>query len=66
MPGCHWYVKFRKWLLYFLLWISDGLRDLTSYAKDILKGLRELEGFSPMASEIMKVLVEEPESKAVS
>ncbi|XP_052118346.1 putative E3 ubiquitin-protein ligase LIN-1 isoform X1 [Arachis duranensis] len=46
------------------LHFDDGLRDLTSYAKDILKALRELEGFSPMASEIMKVLVEEPESKA--
>ncbi|MED6150211.1 hypothetical protein PIB30_070194 [Stylosanthes scabra] len=46
------------------LHFDDGLRDLTSHANEILKALRELEGFSPMASEIMKVLVEEPESKA--
>jgi len=43
------------------------LRDLTaSYAKDILKGLRELKRFSPLASEMLKVLVDENEPKTVS
>ncbi|XP_024627707.1 putative E3 ubiquitin-protein ligase LIN-1 isoform X2 [Medicago truncatula] len=46
------------------LHFSDGLRDLTaSYAKDILKGLRELKRFSPLASEMLKVLVDENEPK---
>ncbi|XVE98142.1 hypothetical protein REPUB_Repub03eG0079900 [Reevesia pubescens] len=36
----------------------EGLHDLTSYIKDILKGLRELRKFSPLALEIMKVLCE--------
>lgn len=48
------------------LYISDGLQDLTSYTKDVLKGLRELKRYSPLASELLKVLVEENESKAVS
>ncbi|KAJ1394132.1 hypothetical protein SESBI_34435 [Sesbania bispinosa] len=43
---------------------SDGIRDLTSYTKDILKGLRELKRSSPLASEMLKVLVDENESKA--
>ncbi|XP_028806521.1 putative E3 ubiquitin-protein ligase LIN-1 [Neltuma alba] len=42
----------------------DGLLDLASYTKDVLKGLRELKRFSPLASEMLKVLVEENESKA--
>ncbi|KAK7358341.1 hypothetical protein VNO77_00268 [Canavalia gladiata] len=46
------------------LHFSDGLHDLTSYGKDILKGLRELKRSSPLASEMLKVLVEENESKA--
>ncbi|XP_061343897.1 putative E3 ubiquitin-protein ligase LIN [Gastrolobium bilobum] len=46
------------------LHFSDGLRELTSYTKDILKGLRELKRFSTLASEMLEVLVEENESKA--
>ncbi|KAJ1393524.1 Zinc finger, RING/FYVE/PHD-type [Sesbania bispinosa] len=46
------------------LHFSDGLPDLTSYTKDILKGLRELKRSSPLASEMLKVLVNENESKA--
>ncbi|CAL0323997.1 unnamed protein product [Lupinus luteus] len=46
------------------LHFHDGLRELTFYAKDILKALRELKRFSPMASEMMKVLVKENEPKA--
>ncbi|KAF1882737.1 hypothetical protein Lal_00002918 [Lupinus albus] len=46
------------------LHFHDGLHELTSYAKDILKALRELKRFSPMASEMMKVLVKENEPKA--
>ncbi|KAK7319978.1 hypothetical protein RJT34_04707 [Clitoria ternatea] len=45
------------------LQFPDGLRDLMSYTKDILKGLRELKRSSPLASEMIKVLVEENESK---
>ncbi|XP_045822566.1 LOW QUALITY PROTEIN: putative E3 ubiquitin-protein ligase LIN-1 [Trifolium pratense] len=46
------------------LHFSDGVRDLTaSYAKDILKGLRELKRFSPLASEMLKVLVDENDPK---
>nr|KYP61633.1 U-box domain-containing protein 15 [Cajanus cajan] len=46
------------------LHFSDGLGDLTSYTKDILKGLRELKRFCPLASKMQKVLVDENESKA--
>ncbi|RDX92509.1 putative E3 ubiquitin-protein ligase LIN-1, partial [Mucuna pruriens] len=46
------------------LHFSDGLGDLTSYAKDIIKGLRELKRSCPLASKMLKVLVEENESKA--
>lgn len=42
----------------------DGLRDLSSYMKDILKGLRELRRSSPIAVEVLKVLSEEQESSA--
>ncbi|XWS17290.1 hypothetical protein CRYUN_Cryun33cG0054600 [Craigia yunnanensis] len=42
----------------------EGLHDLTSYMKDILKGLRELRKSSPLAFEIMKVLYEGQESSA--
>ncbi|XP_054779547.1 putative E3 ubiquitin-protein ligase LIN-1 isoform X1 [Prosopis cineraria] len=42
----------------------DALLDLSSYTKDVLKGLRELKRFSPLASEMLKFLVEENESKA--
>ncbi|XVF34865.1 hypothetical protein REPUB_Repub18cG0095400 [Reevesia pubescens] len=42
----------------------EGLRDLTSYMKDILKGLRELRKSSPLAFEIMKVLSEGQDSSA--
>ncbi|KAF7819795.1 putative E3 ubiquitin-protein ligase LIN-1 [Senna tora] len=45
------------------LHFPDGLHDLTSYTKDVLKGLRELKRFSPLASEMLKVLVEDNESK---
>ncbi|XP_058732275.1 putative E3 ubiquitin-protein ligase LIN-1 isoform X2 [Vicia villosa] len=46
------------------LHFSDGVRDLTaSYAKDILKGLRELKRFSLLASEMLNVLVDENQSK---
>ncbi|KAI5383009.1 hypothetical protein KIW84_070422 [Lathyrus oleraceus] len=46
------------------LHFSDGVRDLTaSYAKDILKGLRELKRLSPLASEMLNVLVDENQSK---
>ncbi|XLU49231.1 hypothetical protein S245_044045 [Arachis hypogaea] len=46
------------------LHFPDGFHDLTSYTKDILKGLRELKRISPLTSEILKVLVEENESKS--
>ncbi|KAJ7973831.1 RING-type E3 ubiquitin transferase [Quillaja saponaria] len=36
----------------------EGLHDLSSYAKDILKGLRELKRSSPLASKLLKVLFE--------
>ncbi|WRX31583.1 WD40 repeat - like 10 [Theobroma cacao] len=42
----------------------EGLRDLASYMKDILKGLRELRKSSPLAFEIIKVLSEGQESSA--
>ncbi|XP_021277287.1 putative E3 ubiquitin-protein ligase LIN isoform X1 [Herrania umbratica] len=42
----------------------EGLHDLTSYMKDILKGLRELRKSSPLAFEIIKVLSEGQESSA--
>ncbi|OMO58191.1 hypothetical protein COLO4_34815 [Corchorus olitorius] len=42
----------------------EGLRDLTSYMKDILKGLRELKKSSPLAFEIIKVLSEGQEASA--
>ncbi|KAK7398962.1 hypothetical protein VNO78_10136 [Psophocarpus tetragonolobus] len=45
------------------LHFSDGLGGLTSYTKGILKGLRELKRSSPLASKMLKVLVEENESK---
>ncbi|XVF88573.1 hypothetical protein PTKIN_Ptkin19aG0061500 [Pterospermum kingtungense] len=43
---------------------AEGLRDLTSYMKDILKCLRELRKSSPLAIEIMKILSEGQESSA--
>ncbi|KAG5058777.1 hypothetical protein JHK86_013773 [Glycine max] len=46
------------------LHFSDGLGDLTSYTKDIIKGLRELKRSCPLATKMLKVLVEENESKA--
>ncbi|KAL2342538.1 hypothetical protein Fmac_003823 [Flemingia macrophylla] len=46
------------------LHFSDGLGDLTSYTKDILKALRELKRLCPLASKMLKVLVDENESKA--
>ncbi|TKY60877.1 putative E3 ubiquitin-protein ligase LIN-1 [Spatholobus suberectus] len=46
------------------LHFSDGLGELTSYTKDILKGLRELKRSCPLASKMLKVLVAENESKA--
>ncbi|XVE54241.1 hypothetical protein DITRI_Ditri03aG0064600 [Diplodiscus trichospermus] len=42
----------------------EGLHDLASHMKDILKGLRELRKSSPLALEIMKVLSEGQESSA--
>ncbi|XWS72048.1 hypothetical protein CRYUN_Cryun02cG0007400 [Craigia yunnanensis] len=42
----------------------EGLHDLTSYMKDILKGLRELRKSSPLAFEIMKVLSDGQDSSA--
>ncbi|KAK7291478.1 hypothetical protein RIF29_06652 [Crotalaria pallida] len=44
---------------------DDGLSDLTSYAKDMLKALGDLKRFSPMASEMMKLLVKENDPKVV-
>ncbi|KAE8714137.1 hypothetical protein F3Y22_tig00110201pilonHSYRG00329 [Hibiscus syriacus] len=48
-------------LLAFKSFVHDpeGLRDLTSYMKHILKGLRELRKSSQLAFEIMKLLSEE-------
>ncbi|KAL9330155.1 hypothetical protein ACSQ67_005158 [Phaseolus vulgaris] len=46
------------------LHFPEGLGDLTSYTKDILKGLRELKRSCPLASKMLKSLVEENESKA--
>lgn len=46
------------------LHLADGLSDLTSNSKDILKVLRELKRSSPLASKMLKVLAEENESKA--
>ncbi|EEF48225.1 F-box and wd40 domain protein, putative [Ricinus communis] len=42
----------------------QGLRDLTSYMRDIKKGLRELKKSSPLALEILKILSEGHESSA--
>ncbi|KAI4346033.1 hypothetical protein L6164_013116 [Bauhinia variegata] len=42
----------------------DGLRDLTTYARDVLKCLRELKKSSQLASEMLKVLVDDQESQA--
>ncbi|GLU09894.1 hypothetical protein SLE2022_267290 [Rubroshorea leprosula] len=42
----------------------EGLQDLSSYMKDILKGLRELKRCSPLAIEILKVLCEGQGSSA--
>ncbi|XP_048228410.1 putative E3 ubiquitin-protein ligase LIN-1 [Ricinus communis] len=42
----------------------EGLRDLTSYMRDIKKGLRELKKSSPLALEILKILSEGHESSA--
>ncbi|KAK7267008.1 hypothetical protein RIF29_19671 [Crotalaria pallida] len=44
---------------------SNGLSDLTSYTKDIVRVLRELKKSTPLASEMLKVLAEENESKSV-
>ncbi|KAF8400830.1 hypothetical protein HHK36_014132 [Tetracentron sinense] len=38
--------------------ISEGIRELTSYIKDMLKGLRELKRSSALASEMLKVFSE--------
>ncbi|KAH1049487.1 hypothetical protein GLYMA_08G037000v4 [Glycine max] len=46
------------------LHFSDGFGDLTSFTKDIIKGLRELKRSCPLATKMLKVLVEENESKA--
>lgn len=43
---------------------AEGLRDLKSYMKEILKCLRELRKSSPLAFEIMKILSEGQESSA--
>ncbi|KAK1396899.1 RING-type E3 ubiquitin transferase [Heracleum sosnowskyi] len=42
----------------------DGLRDLKTYMKDILKGLRELKKSSPVAFEMLKVLSEGNDSSS--
>ncbi|GKV06637.1 hypothetical protein SLEP1_g18508 [Rubroshorea leprosula] len=42
----------------------EGLQDLSSYMKDIWKGLRELKRCSPLAIEILKVLCEGQGSSA--
>lgn len=49
-----------------MLHISEGLRDLDPYMKDILKGLRELKKSSPVAFEMLKVLSEGNDSSSVS
>lgn len=49
-----------------MLYISDGLRDLKTYMKDILKGLRELKKSSLVAFELLKVLSEGNDSSSVS
>ncbi|KAK7244945.1 hypothetical protein RIF29_39774 [Crotalaria pallida] len=38
---------------------KDGLSDLTSYTKDIVRVLRELKKSTPLASEMLKVLAEQ-------
>lgn len=45
---------------------AEGLGELTVSMKDILKGLRELKRFTPLAFEMLKVLCEGQESSAVS
>ncbi|XP_031384354.1 putative E3 ubiquitin-protein ligase LIN-1 isoform X2 [Punica granatum] len=42
----------------------EGLRDLSSHIKDVLKGLRELKRYSPLAVELLKILSEGNESSA--
>ncbi|KAI3671014.1 hypothetical protein L1987_87660 [Smallanthus sonchifolius] len=42
----------------------DGLRDITSHMKDILKGLREFKKSSKVAFEMLKVISEGSESSA--
>lgn len=42
----------------------EGLRDLTSSLKDVLKGLRELKRSTPLAFEMMKVLFDGQDSSA--
>lgn len=45
---------------------SDGLHDLTSYIKYILKALRELKKSSALAYEMLKLLSDGQETSAVS
>ncbi|XP_024959066.1 putative E3 ubiquitin-protein ligase LIN [Cynara cardunculus var. scolymus] len=47
-----------------LCWISDGLRDITTHMKEILKGLREFKKLSNVAFEMLKVFSEGSESSA--
>ena len=44
---------------------SDGVHDLTSFIKYILKALRELKKSSALASEMLKLLSDGQETSAV-
>lgn len=46
--------------------ISEGMRELSSYMKDILKGLRELKKSSAVAFEMFKAFSEGNDSSKVS
>lgn len=46
--------------------IAEGLRDLSSYMKDVLKGLRELRKYSPLAVKMLKIVSKGTESSTVS
>ena len=44
---------------------SEGMHDITSYIKDVLKTLRELKKSSGLAFEVLKLLSDGQESSVV-
>lgn len=60
----------RGWMSYSLrTWcceIADGLHDMASYVKEIIKSLRELKKSSSLAYEMLKLFSDGQESSAVS